>query len=105
MFNILSLEGVDDLLQLGDFNEGALLHTIRVRHNLKQIYTSIGTPILIAVNPYKKLSLYSTTIAKEYREWSRSRVVQRNSADTRPEPHLFMVAEESYQDMLNDKKD
>jgi hypothetical protein len=26
------IEGVPDLLSLGDFNEGALLHTIRVRH-------------------------------------------------------------------------
>ena len=26
------LDGVDDLLKLGDFNEGSLLHTIRTRY-------------------------------------------------------------------------
>ena len=41
---------VDDLLSLGDFNEGALLHNIRERYFKDQIYTGIGMPILISVN-------------------------------------------------------
>ena len=37
-------------MSLGDFNEGALLHNIRVRYFKDQIYTGIGMPILISVD-------------------------------------------------------
>jgi hypothetical protein len=30
--HLMRIEGVNDLLSLGEFNEGALLHNIRVRH-------------------------------------------------------------------------
>lgn len=54
------LQGVEDLLSLGNFNEGALLNNIRVRYFEDKIYTGIGTPILISVNPYQKIAnLYS----------------------------------------------
>jgi myosin heavy subunit len=82
------------LLSLGEFNEGALLHTIRNRHSRKQIYTSIGTPILLSVNPYAKLKIFTTFIARMYRQYSNS--VKGGCATEKPEPHLFMVAEDSY---------
>ena len=51
---------MNDLLSLGDFNEGALLHNIRVRYYKDQIYTGIGGPILLSVNPYGSIpGLYS----------------------------------------------
>ena len=54
---------VDDLVQLSDINQGALLHTLRQRYMRDKIYTSIG-PILMAVNPFKKLETCSAdTIA------------------------------------------
>ena len=46
------LERMGNLLDLGEFNEGALLHTIRSRFFDHKIYTNIGQPILLAVNPY-----------------------------------------------------
>ena len=49
------IEGVDDLLMLGDFNEPTLLQNTRARYYKDGIYSFIGSPILIAVNPYKKL--------------------------------------------------
>ena len=61
------LEGTGDLLSLGDFNEGALLHNIRVRHEREEIFTSIGTPILISVNPYQKLKIFTSHVARGYR--------------------------------------
>lgn len=85
------------------FNEGALLHSVRTRYKRQQIYTSIGTPILLSVNPYQKLKIFTTSVARKYREYSRS-IRSGGSIDQRPEPHLFMVAEESYQDMLIDNK-
>ena len=56
-------DGVSDLLSLGDFNEGALLHTIRERHLKQLIYTSIGSPILLSINPFQRLNIFNTTIA------------------------------------------
>ena len=46
------LEKTGNLLDLGEFDEGSLLHVIRSRFESRLIYTSIGSPILIAVNPY-----------------------------------------------------
>jgi len=95
---------VPDLLQLGEFNEGALLHTVRMRHKNRQIFTSIGTPILLSVNPFQKLKIFTTFIARKYRKYSNAvRSGNENSVE-KPEPHLFMVAEDSYQDMLNYNK-
>lgn len=54
-----SMDGVPDLLNLGDFNDAALLHNIRVRYHHNQIYTSVGCPILISVNPFKKIDIYN----------------------------------------------
>ena len=91
---------MSDLLALGDFNEGALLHTIRERHSREQIYTSVGSPILVAVNPFQRLNIYNTTLAQVYRKFA---LAQRaGGATERPEPHLFMVAEDSYQDLMMD---
>ncbi|CAD7930097.1 unnamed protein product, partial [Amoebophrya sp. A25] len=53
------LSGVEDLLTLGDFNEGCLLHNIRVRYFEDRIYTGIGTPILISINPLFKLTVFA----------------------------------------------
>ena len=64
------LSGFGDLLQLGEFNEGALLHTIRQRFSQQKIYTSIGSPILISVNPYQRLNIFTTKVAQTYRAYS-----------------------------------
>jgi myosin V len=80
------LESIPDLLSLGEFNEGALLHNIRTRYLKSQIYTSIGKPILISINPYAKLPIYSEKFSSSYREKSKQNV----------EPHLFLMAEQAY---------
>lgn len=63
------LNKVGDLLNLGAFDEGSLLHTIRDRFFDKQIYTSVGPSILLAVNPYQKIQeLFNTEVARKYRK-------------------------------------
>jgi myosin heavy subunit len=64
------LEGVNDLLSLGEFNEGSLLHTIRTRFAQQQIFSSIGSPILLSVNPYQRLDIFTTKVAQRYRQFS-----------------------------------
>ena len=87
---------------MGDFNEGALLHNIRVRYFEDRIYTGIGAPILISVNPYKKIpDLYSEKTMKEYRDTSALRA---QGKEVPVQPHLFSVAAESYATMLSERK-
>jgi myosin-5 len=57
--------GVDDLIGLTHLHEPAILHALRLRYDADIIYTSTG-PILIAVNPFKKMNIYSTEIMEKY---------------------------------------
>ena len=97
------LDGVDDLLLLGDFNEPTLLQNSRARFYQDKIYTFIGTPILIAINPYKKLDIYNEKFIKLYREYFLKLKIDSSLQNT-VIPHLYYVAEAAYQDMINDKK-
>ena len=68
------LKAMGNLLDLGEFNEGALLHTIRSRFFERKIYTNIGQPILLAVNPYQQLpELFTSAIARDFRKVSDER--------------------------------
>ena len=87
------LAGVPDLLQLGDYNEGALLHNVRERYFTSQIYTSVGTPILISINPYARLPIYSNEIANKFR--GLKELEQTGRLGELP-PHLFLMAESAY---------
>ena len=97
------LEGVDDLLMLGDFNEPTLLQNTRARFFQDKIYSFIGSPILIAVNPYKKLNIYNEKYIKYFRDFFIN-LKQNSSALQNSVPHLYFVAEAAYQDMISDKK-
>lgn len=95
------LKGVDDLLMLGDFNKQTLLHNTRERFSQDKIYSFIGTPILIAVNPYKSLPIYTEKDISFFKDYfTKQKVLISNEA---PLPHLYHIAEGAYQDMINDK--
>lgn len=83
------LEGFPDLLSLGEFNLGPLLHNIRIRYFKNEIYTSIGPAILISVNPYRDLpKLYSAQTASKYRQ----------QHDNVP-PHPFALAQKALNEL------
>ncbi|KAJ3025654.1 UNVERIFIED_CONTAM: Myosin type-2 heavy chain 1, partial [Siphonaria sp. JEL0065] len=87
------LEGIDDLSNLSYLHEPAVLHNIRLRYLQEQIYTYSGI-VLIAMNPFQRLALYSSDIMREYSGKRRGEL----------EPHLFAVAEEAYRTMIRDKR-
>lgn len=59
-------EGVDDILKLRDFSEMSLVHTLRVRYYKDEVYTFVG-PILISLNPYKRIKdSYETKTMEAY---------------------------------------
>ncbi|KAI9352487.1 P-loop containing nucleoside triphosphate hydrolase protein [Zopfochytrium polystomum] len=80
----------DDLAQLSYLHEPAVFRGVKSRFQQKYIYTYSGI-VLIAMNPFEKLDLYSTDIMREYAGKRRDEL----------EPHVFGIAEEAYRAMLN----
>eukprot|EP00002_Diphylleia_rotans_P005133 TRINITY_DN1421_c0_g2_i1.p1 TRINITY_DN1421_c0_g2~~TRINITY_DN1421_c0_g2_i1.p1 ORF type:complete len:1295 (-),score=319.08 TRINITY_DN1421_c0_g2_i1:220-4104(-) len=87
------LDGVPDNTQLTFLNEAAVLHNLSVRYKKNEIYTLVGY-ILIAINPYKYLPLYSEKHFEDYR----------GKAIGRMPPHVFAIADRAYRSMKAEKK-
>ncbi|KAI9209768.1 P-loop containing nucleoside triphosphate hydrolase protein [Polychytrium aggregatum] len=87
------LEGTDDLATLSYLHEAAVLHGIKTRYLQEQIYTYSGI-VLIAMNPFQRLSLYSPDIMREYSGKDRGEL----------EPHLYAVAEDAYRTLIKEAR-
>eukprot|EP01098_Paradermamoeba_levis_P005284 TRINITY_DN2242_c0_g1_i2.p1 TRINITY_DN2242_c0_g1~~TRINITY_DN2242_c0_g1_i2.p1 ORF type:complete len:176 (+),score=48.71 TRINITY_DN2242_c0_g1_i2:329-856(+) len=83
---------VDDLVRLDNMTEPLIIHNLRERAKRNLIYTSIGT-ILIAINPYKQLPLYTPTVMYQY---------SHEDVNKLP-PHPFTIAENAYRNLLEYK--
>ena len=81
---------IDDLIAISDLNEMSILHLLRIRFKKDIIYTSISA-ILVSVNPFKLLPLYTPEILDKYR----------NGARNLP-PHVFGTAYDAYNNLLNE---
>jgi len=81
---------VDDNCALMYLNEATLLNNLRRRYLKDEIYTFTAN-ILLALNPYHTLDLYTEKHVKEY---------QGKSLGVMP-PHVFAIADKSYRDMRN----
>eukprot|EP00466_Bigelowiella_natans_P001656 jgi/Bigna1/41654/e_gw1.55.12.1 len=86
-FNLRRTE--QDLVLLDDLNEPLIMWNLQERFKNNQIYTNVGS-ILIAVNPFKKLPLYTPTIIDKYAKRG-NRILP---------PHVFHIASESYRNLL-----
>ena len=87
---ILRSQKIDDLVDLSDLNENAILHNLRIRYKSDVIYTNISS-ILISVNPFKLLPIYTSAVLDSYRYGYHGKP-----------PHVYGVAYNSYRDMLKD---
>jgi len=83
---------LDNLVNLDDFSEGAVLHQLRKRYASDKIYTSIST-ILVSINPYKLLPIYTSATVEKYRE-----------DYTNMSPHVFHIAADAYKRLLDECK-
>jgi myosin-5 len=111
--------GVDDLIGLTHLHEPAILHALRLRYDSDIIYTATG-PILIAVNPFKPMDLYSNDIMERYRiqgeqgvgsgssdspskfntPYGKGRARKQQNASIRLPPHVYQTADDAYRQML-----
>ncbi|XP_062597440.1 myosin-IIIb-like, partial [Saccostrea cucullata] len=80
----------DNLADLPDISESAILKEIQKRFTAGQIYTHIGD-ILIAVNPFQDLQIYSKEVSQKY---------HCKSSVPLP-PHVYGVAEKAYRCLLS----
>ncbi|CAM4535801.1 unnamed protein product [Lepidochelys kempii] len=84
----------DDLVNLEVLNEDTIIHQLQKRYADLQIYTYVGD-ILIALNPFQNLSIYSPQFSTLYHGVKRS---------SNP-PHIFASADAAYQGMVTFSKD
>ncbi|KAI4886741.1 hypothetical protein NFI96_015752 [Prochilodus magdalenae] len=84
----------DDLVNLEVLDEETIITHLQKRYGELQIYTYVGD-ILIALNPFQGLSIYSPQFSKLYHGAKRS---------DNP-PHIFATADAAYQGMVTFCKD
>jgi myosin heavy subunit len=76
----------ENLVDLDELSEGAILHHTRKRYATQHIYTNVGA-ILVAVNPFEKLNIYS------------EKDIKVASNPTVSKPHVFTTAYNAYQQL------
>ncbi|VDK74209.1 unnamed protein product [Litomosoides sigmodontis] len=85
-------EMTEDMANLTFLNDASVLHNLRERYFSMMIYTYSGL-FCVAINPYKRLPIYTESICKMY-------IGKRR---TEMPPHLFAISDEAYRNMINDQ--
>ncbi|KAG0062091.1 hypothetical protein BGZ90_003259, partial [Linnemannia elongata] len=83
---------VEDMADLTYLNEASVIHNLRLRYHSNLIYTYSGL-FLVAVNPYRKLGIYTDEVVLSYKHKKRHEMA----------PHIFAVSDAAYHDMLQDR--
>ena len=84
-----------NLVDLDEMGEGAVIHALRTRYEADEIYTNIGS-ILVSINPYKLLPIYSTSTIAKYPPSSSSHLSP---------PHVFQIAATAYHQLMTQHED
>eukprot|EP00624_Nannochloropsis_granulata_P003466 evm.model.NODE_27573_length_56350_cov_23.676434.5 len=106
-------EGGADLIRLPHLHEPAILHAVESRYWHDAIYSQIGERILLAVNPFKPLSIYGCETLDRYRTAGQRAAARltgvekegggesSNSGDLAAlPPHIYTVADAAYRAMM-----
>jgi chitin synthase len=95
------LEAVTNLSTLSPVSDDIIVSCIRERFMSDQIYTSVGTSALVAVNPHKYVSSNADSVmhkyAVEYRDSSERKEILPH--------HIFQLANNAYYHMRRTSQD
>ncbi|XP_071106369.1 myosin heavy chain, striated muscle-like [Haliotis cracherodii] len=86
-------EKIEDIANMTYLNEASVLHNLRARYVAGLIYTYSGL-FCIAINPYRRLPIYIMSVVDKYR----------GKRKTEMPPHLFSIADNAYQFMVQDRE-
>ncbi|VDM76980.1 unnamed protein product [Strongylus vulgaris] len=84
----------EDMSSMSCLNEASVLHNLKQRYFSSLIYTYSGL-FCVVVNPYKRLPIYTESIAEQYKGRKRKEMP----------PHIFAVTDEAYRSMLQERED
>ncbi|OUM64595.1 hypothetical protein PIROE2DRAFT_60556 [Piromyces sp. E2] len=85
---------VEDMTTLEELSENAILQNLEHRYKNQKIYTYTGS-ILVAMNPFKLLNIYTGEKIKEYH----------NARIHDLPPHIYALAECAYSNVCNESED
>ncbi|CAM9721920.1 unnamed protein product, partial [Discosporangium mesarthrocarpum] len=96
-----TLEGakIEDLTGLTHLHEPTILYSLNQRYLANTIYTYTG-PILLAVNPFKRVPLYTDEILGAYRKDGERRHYDPEYDGTMA-PHVYAIADKAYRNMTS----
>ncbi|NXD45737.1 MYO1A protein, partial [Copsychus sechellarum] len=92
--SMLDAEAVADLVLLDPLTEESLVQTLQERFRRRDIYTYIGN-VVISVNPYQALPIYTPEKVEEYHNCSFFAV----------KPHIYAIADDAYRSLRDRDRD
>ncbi|NXV00920.1 MYO1A protein, partial [Cettia cetti] len=92
--SLLDAEAVADLVLLDPLTEESLVQTLQERFRRHEIYTYIGS-VVISVNPYRSLPIYTPEKVEEYHNCSFFAV----------KPHIYAIADDAYRSLRDRDRD
>eukprot|EP00729_Bicosta_minor_P015755 gene15755-20750_t len=75
----------DDLATLATLDDKILLNELKVRYKSNNIYSYVGD-ILVAINPFQNLPLYTSKVATAYN----------GAAKSANKPHVYAIADQAF---------
>ncbi|XP_007421383.1 unconventional myosin-Ia-like isoform X2 [Python bivittatus] len=91
---VLDSVGVGDLVLLEPLTEDTLMQNLKKRFEHQDIYTYIGN-VVISLNPYQPLPIYSAKTVEEYKNCNFFAV----------KPHIYAIADDAYRSLKDQDRD